>query len=178
MIKRDKTIMIGCDYQDRLFPAVYNTDTLMDKTLRLMKGLKVLGVPVIFTQQYTKGLGHTSEAIREAAGNNDYLEKIRFSAWSVLKDVLPSPEEKPYVLIGGIESHVCVLQTAIELKENGYKVFYVADCASSRSKRDYKLALKRAEQEGIIITSCESILFELLEEAGTETSKAIQRIVK
>ena len=82
------------------------------------------------------------------------------------------------MIVCGIESHICVLQTVIDLAAAGYVPVVVEDCISSRKKHDKKIAVERMRQEGAIVTTSESILFELLREAGTETSKKIQRLIK
>ncbi len=177
-IKRNQTTAVCIDYQERILPAMFGKEELLEKSKKLLEGLKVLQVPICLTQQYTKGLGTTVPEICEAAGTEEYLEKVTFSAYEQVKEKLMPPEEMPYVIICGIESHVCVLQTAIDLKNAGYQPYLVTDCISSRKQQDYDMALERAKQEGIILTTYESILFELLGAAGTPDSKAIQKIVK
>ena len=130
---------------------------------------------MVVTQQYTKGLGMTVEPIRQAVGSEEYVDKIAFSVYDDVKEQL---EGKQFVLLCGIESHICVLQTVIDLKANGYVPVLVTDCVSSRKEKDKEIALKRARQEGAILTTYESVLFELLRVAGTETSKKIQKLIR
>lgn len=177
-IKREKAVAVAIDYQERLLPAMNDKDNLLKNSAKLLEGLKILGVPIYFTQQYTKGLGQTDERMRQAAGKEEYLEKIRFSGYREIAPKLEGPQVQPYVILCGIESHVCVLQTAMEFKEQGYVPVLVTDCVTSRKARDYEMALERAKQEQILLTTCEALLFELLEEAGTQTSKMIQKLVK
>lgn len=177
-IKREKTAVVCVDYQEKLLPAVFDGEALIEKSVKLLEGAKALGLPVYLTQQYTKGLGATIAPICQAAGTEEYVEKLSYSAYPQLKEKLAPPEEMPYVVICGIESHVCVLQTAMELKENGYQPYLVTNCISSRKREDYETALVRARQEGILLTTYEAVLFELLEVAGTPDSKAVQKIVK
>lgn len=177
-IEREKTAAVCIDYQEKILPAVFEGERLIQNSTKLLSGLKTLEIPIYLTQQYTKGLGATVQEICQAAGTEDYLEKLTYSAYPKLREVLPPPAEKPYVVVCGIESHVCVLQTALDLKANGYQPYLVADCVSSRKRGDFEMALERAGQEGILLTTYEAILFELQEEAGNLTSKAIQNIVK
>lgn len=177
-IKCEKTVAVCVDYQEKLLPAVFDSEKLISDSVKLLNGLKTLGVTMYLTQQYTKGLGATIAPIREAAGTEEYLEKIRYSAYSLLEERLVSPEKTPYVIICGIESHVCVLQTAMELKEHGYQPYLVTNCIASRKREDYEAALARAKQEGILLTTYEAVLFELLEIAGTPESKVVQKIVR
>lgn len=168
-IIREKTAAVCVDYQERILPVMTDPETLLQNTVKLLKGLRVLGVPVYLTQQYTKGLGDTVAPIREAAGTSEHLEKLTFSAYPQLREKLLPPEQQPYVLLCGIESHICVLQTAMDLKAHGYQPYLVAD---------HRMALERAKQEGILLTTCEATLFELLAAAGTPDSKAIQKLIK
>lgn len=177
-IIREKTAAVCVDYQERILPAMTDPETLLQNTVKLLKSLRVLGVPVYLTQQYTKGLGDTVAPIREAAGTSEHLEKLTFSAYPQLREKLLPPEQQPYVLLCGIESHICVLQTAMDLKAHGYQAYLVADCLSSRKPADHRMALERAKQEGILLTTCEATLFELLAAAGTPDSKAIQKVIK
>ena len=177
-IEREKTAAVCIDYQEKILPAVFESEQLIENSTKLLNGLKTLEIPIYLTQQYTKGLGATVPEICRAAGTKDYLEKLSYSAYPTLREVLPFPEEKPYVVVCGIESHVCVLQTALDLKANGYQPYLVADCVSSRKRGDYEMALERIRQEGGLLTTYEAILFELQKEAGNLTSRAIQKIVK
>ena len=177
-IQRDKTVAVCIDYQEKIMPAMFGEEQLIVNSTKLLEGLKILGVPTYLTQQYTKGLGTTISQICEAVGTEEYLEKLSFSACEQLLTKLPPAEEIPFVIICGIESHVCVLQTAIDLKANGYQPYLVTNCISSRKESDYAMALERAKQEGVLLTTYESILFELLKEAGTDLSKQIQKVVK
>ena len=126
-IIREKTAAVCVDYQERILPVMTDPETLLQNTVKLLKGLRVLGVPVYLTQQYTKGLGDTVAPIREAAGTSEHLEKLTFSAYPQLREKLLPPEQQPYVLLCGIESHICVLQTAMDLKAHGYQPYLVAD---------------------------------------------------
>lgn len=169
------SVAVAIDYQEKLLPAMNEKDTLLKNSEILLSGLKELDVPIVFTQQYTKGLGMTERSLMEAAGTKEYEEKISFSA----KDVIaPHIQGKKFVIICGIESHICVLQTAIDLKEQGYQPVLVEDCLSSRTAHNKMMALERAKQEGILLTTYESVLFELLKEAGTSKSKVIQKLIK
>lgn len=178
MIRKENAVAICIDLQEKIMPAMWDAELVTGNCKKLISGLKVENVPIYVTQQYTKGLGGTLADIREVLGSDEYIEKITYSAYPVLKDKIKSPQESKYVIIFGIESHVCVLQTAIEFKENGYQPVLVADCMMSRKKEDYDLAIIRAQQEGILVTGIETVLFELDRQAGTPEAKAIQKIVR
>ena len=174
-IERDQAIAVVVDYQEKLVPVMSDTEQLIHNSCILLEGLRILEVPMILTQQYTKGLGMTVEAIAEAAGTKEYIDKIAFTAYDAIKWKLRG---KKYVIVCGIESHNCVLQTVIDLKAAGFVPVLVADCISSRKEGDKQVALERARQEGAIVTTYESLLFELLKVAGTETSKTIQKLIR
>jgi nicotinamidase-related amidase len=145
----------------------------------LIQGLKVLNIPVIVTQQYTKGLGSTIPKLFEVLERTDYIEKVAFSCCDEggFMDELNRLNRR-YVIIAGIEAHVCVLQTTIDLIEKNFQPVIVEDCISSRSLNDKTIAIERMKAEGAIITTCESILFELLRYSGTSEFKEISRLVK
>ena len=111
----------------------------------------------------------------KAAGLTEYREKIAFSAMDVIREDI---QDKKFIILCGIEAHICVLQTLLDLKAEGYVPVLVEDCISSRTAHNKEMAVERAKQEGAIITTYESLLFELLKEAGTERSKKIQRLIK
>ncbi len=174
-ILREEAAALVVDYQEKLVPVMTDNELLIYHSQILLQGLKILDVPMIITQQYTKGLGTTVQSITSAVGKEEYIEKISFSAYEQVKDKIAG---KKFVIVCGIESHICVLQTVIDLAAAGYVPVVVEDCISSRQKNDKEIALKRMSQEGAIITTSESLLFELLRVAGSETSKKIQRLIK
>jgi nicotinamidase-related amidase len=120
-IKRDNTSAILIDFQERLYPFIHDNEKLTRNVVRLIKGLNVLGVKMIVTEQYSKGLGHTIPEIQEAIGNYEHIEKGTFSCCgsSEVCDSL-SNSGKKNIIISGIESHVCVLQTTVDLIAMGY----------------------------------------------------------
>lgn len=175
LLKREEVAAVAVDYQERLMPVMHEKEELLKHSVILLKGLRELGIPVYLTQQYTRGLGMTVKEITEAAGTEEYLEKISYSA---AEEIIPKLGEKKKVILCGIESHICVLQTVIDLKEKGYTPVLVTDCISSRKRRDYEMALERAKQEGAIFTTYEALLFELLGKAGTQEARRIQKLIK
>ena len=174
-ILREEAVALVVDYQEKLVPVMREKELLIYHSQILLQGLKILDVPMIITQQYTKGLGTTVEDITAAIGTEAYVEKISFSAYEQVKEQI---QGKKFVIVCGIEAQICVLQTVIDLAAAGYIPVVVEDCISSRKKYDKKIALERMKQEGAMITTTESLLFELLREAGTDTSKKIQRLIK
>ena len=174
------------DIQERLFPHMIEKDRLEKNSIKLIRGLKTLNVPILFTQQYTKGLGDTIASVKAEAtgtlGPAPVLGPIEKTAFSCCGSVsfmnqLKSREQS-IVLLFGIEAHVCVLQTALDLQETGYSPVVVEDCTSSRKLNDKNIALSRLALEGIRTTIYESLLFELCESADAKEFKEISRIVK
>ena len=174
-IERENTVALVIDYQEKLVPVMDEKERLIQNSSILLAGLKYLGVPMIVTQQYTKGLGITVQEIREAMESDDYIDKISFTAFDSVKEQI---RDKKFVIVCGIEAHICVLQTVIDLVEEGFVPVVVEDCISSRKPNDKEVAIRRMLEEGAIVTTYESLLFELLKIAGTEESKRIQRLIK
>lgn len=179
-INANETAVLVVDYQEKLLPAMSGLEELMDNSKKLLKGLKELGVPMIVTEQYKKGLGPTVPEIAECIGDGlKAYEKLTFSGVCTeeISDAIKALGKKN-ILVCGVEAHVCVLQSVIDLKAQGYNVLLVEDCVTSRKQADKETAVKRAMGEGAFITSAEAVLFELLYAAGTPTFKVISKIVK
>ncbi len=178
-ILRENSIGLVIDIQERLVPAMEENEVLVENCKKLIQGLQILGVPMLVTQQYTKGLGETIEDVKALFTDFQYIEKKDFSCYDepVFAEKLAVSGAKN-VIICGIESHVCVLQTAIDLKAAGYTPVVVSDCVSSRSFDNLDLAAERFRHEGIMMTSFESILFELTRSAGAPGFKDISKLVK
>jgi nicotinamidase-related amidase len=175
----DNVVGLVIDIQERIFPAIWEHEKLTRNVPVLIEGLKALGIPLIVTEQYVKGLGSTIPALSDSIQGIDRIEKASFSCCDEPRFMMGlASSGKDYVVICGIESHVCVLQTAIDLKQNGYHPVVVEDCISSRRENDKMIAIERMRREGVILTTYEAILFELLRYSGGETFKAISRLVK
>lgn len=173
------TVALPVDFQERILPAVENGQDVLDRSVMLVKGLKILGVPFVVPRQYPKGLGDILPEMREALGDYTPGDKLSFSACgeASLKAQFTALSRKN-VIVFGIEAHVCVLQSVIDLKELGYQPILVADCIGSRRRSDMEYAIARARDEGAVVTTAEAILFELTERAGTDVFKSISRLVK
>ncbi len=178
-IKKKLSAGLVIDIQEKLFPHMDQKVELLRRTSILLEGLKVLQVPILLTEQYPRGLGPTLEAISVPLENKTVIEKISFSCCGdpAFMDRLKFLE-RPNVLICGIEAHVCVLQTVIDLLEQDYRPVVVEDCISSRNPEDKRVAVERMRSEGAVISTVESLLFELAKVAGTEEFKAISRLIK
>ncbi len=178
-IKRENCIGLVIDIQEKLFPVMAENETLLANCKKLVEGLQILGIPIGITQQYTKGLGATISEISSLFVPFSFIEKKSFSCPDEpLFAHYLAESGKNNVLICGIESHVCVLQTALDLKENGYEPIVIVDCISSRHLFEKQIAVQRFNLEGIRISTVESILFELTRTADTPEFKSISKLVK
>jgi hypothetical protein len=178
-IFRDRCIGLVIDTQEKLFPHMDAREALSGSMEKLIRGLAILGVPQMWVQQYTKGLGQTIPPLAGLLAPYPRYEKTAFSCCGepTLLSALKLSGRR-CVIVSGIEAHVCVLQTVLDLLALDFMPVVVEDCVSSRHALDRAAALARMRQEGARITTVESVLFELLGAAGTDTFKAISKLVK
>lgn len=178
-ISRDKAGLLVIDIQERLLPAIAGKEGVLQNAIRLIRGASILRVPVFSTEQYRKGLGASVPEIAALLTAPGPIEKMTFSSCGAdgLLSCLKEKNTHDAVLCG-IEAHVCVCQTALDLLENGFRVFVVADAIGSRTVENHRLGLDRMQDAGCIIVSTEMILFELLERAGTDEFKQVLALVK
>ncbi len=178
-ILKNKTIGIFIDIQEKLFPHMQEKEILIKNLIKLSTGLKILNVPIIVTEQYPRGLGFTVTPLKDALEQLVPIEKTAFSTCDEPQFMkVLNESSKKNVILCGIETHVCVLQTSIDLINRGFIPVVIEDCVSSRKTSDKNIALERMRQEGVIISSLESILFELTRYSGTEIFKSISNLVK
>jgi nicotinamidase-related amidase len=165
--------------QDKLWRVMYEKEKLSDNLQRLIRGVQVFNIPIIITEQYPQGIGSTVPEIAALLPGKKPIAKLSFSCCgdtNFLKEL--KAIDRKQVLLTGIESQVCVYQTAIDLLNAGYEVQAVTECISSRTPENRQLGLHRIEESGGKLTGVEMALFELLKTAGTESFKAINKIVK
>ena len=175
------TVLVVIDVQERLIAAMKKGPLVVWNTRRLIDGAKLFDAPVIVTEQYPQGLGPTvPELIAVLPENVPVFEKKTYSACLVPEfvDALRNGENIRKVLLTGIESHVCVLQTALDLLSLGYEVHLVADAVSSRFASDYDIALRRLESSGVMLTTTESALFQWCRTAAAPQFKELSRLVR
>jgi len=178
-IGRDHTAAMVIDIQEKLFPVMNDTVSLLENCKILIKGLQILQIPMIVTQQYSKGLGETIPEISSIIRDFSFIEKRDFSCCGEPEVMVRLMQlNAKNVIICGIESHVCVMQTALDLKASGFVPVIVADAVSSRYVRNYELARERFRNEGILVTSAESVLFELLVTSASQEFKAVLSLIK
>ncbi len=173
---RDKTIFVLIDLQEKFIPVIKKIDKVIKNSRILIKGAEILEIPLIATEQYPKGLGKTIKEI-DLPPNTEIIEKLDFNCMEC-DDFVETIKQFESVVIFGIEAHVCVLQTALAIKNKEIKTYVVADAISSRTEENKQLAIDRMRQHDIEIVSTEMILFELLKKAGTDEFKDISTWIK
>lgn len=175
LIERARSSLLVIDIQERLLPHIDGGQAVLDHAVWLVKVAQRLGVPVMVSEQYPQGIGPTVAVLRELASPESLAEKLHFSCVAArCLDGLPGVE-RPQVVVVGTESHVCVLQTVLDLRAQGREVFVVAEAVGSRKPADKALALERMRAHGAGIVSREMVAFEWLRQAGTDEFREISR---
>jgi nicotinamidase-related amidase len=177
LLQKEKSCLIVIDVQEKLAPHVAHIDKLISSCQWLMRLATELDVPLLVTEHYLQGLGPTIEPLRKLMPGTTDIDKLSFSCmqdpsfqkhWQIVN-------KKQAVLVG-IETHVCVLQTALELLRAGVQVFAVVDAVGSRNELDHHYGLQRMQQAGVQLVTREMVFFEWLEQAGTQTFKALSKV--
>ena len=179
IMKRDDAVVVEVDYQDGFVPVIYDHEKLETRLVQAIRGFRILDVPIIATTQYAKGLGNTTAAVAEALGDFVPIDKRTFSCTGCpeFMEALEEKKKKSVILIG-IETHICVQQTALYLMEKGYSVYLIADCLSARFRENHERGLARLANSGATVTTLESILFELLVDSRDPAFRGISDLVK
>jgi len=178
-LSTETSLLIVIDVQEKIFATMYEQKRVKDNIVRMVEGAKILKVPIIWTEQYSKGLGPTIPELKSALKGHTCYEKITFSCADDDQILKAVEKVKPKdILLCGIEAHVCVYQTAVELIEMGNAVHVVVDAVMSRYKSNHEVALRKMEQVGVNITSVEMALFEFQGAAKGETFKPIAALIK
>lgn len=179
LIKADRSALVVIDVQERLAPAIHEADRVVDNTAVLMQAAARLGVPTLVTEQYPKGLGRTVSPLADLMPDSGPLEKVHFSCAADPGFTLKFGEVgRSQAVLAGMESHVCVNQTALELLEGGTQVFVVADATSSRRPESHRTAMDRLRAAGATIVTTEMVVFEWLQKAGTPEFKEVSKLIK
>jgi nicotinamidase-related amidase len=179
MLKRDQTILVLIDVQGKLAQAMHAREELLSNLQKLIQGLRVLGIPILWLEQNPAGLGPTVPEIAQALSGLQPISKCCFSAFGSerFRAELEQTRRRD-VLLAGIEAHVCVYQTALDLIQAGYTVEVVADAVASRTLQNRQIGLERMRVAGAPPTSTEMALFELLRVAEGPEFKQILKFVK
>ena len=177
-LKRDDTAVLLVDMQERLAAAMdpEALERVVRRCAALVEGARALGMPLVVTEQYPKGLGPTLPWLREKLGEVRPVEKLRFSALG--PDVRRQLGQRPNVVVAGMETHVCVFQTVRDLADAGMRPVLCTDAVLSRFPADREVGLQLAREAGATLSSVEAVLFDLLVEAGTPEFKRISAAVR
>jgi nicotinamidase-related amidase len=173
LLRAADSALVVIDVQERLAMAMPSPEPVVRATAVLLEAAGLLGIPVWLTEQYPKGLGSTvAEVAAKLPAGAQRIEKTSFSACGGLALT------RPQVVLAGMEAHVCVLQTALELAAAGREVFVAADAITSRSEANYINALSRMELGGVVVTNTESVIFEWLRDAANEHFRTISKLIR
>ena len=179
MLDKDNVILLVIDVQEKLFRVMAEKETLAANLLKLVRGCRIMGVPVMVTEQNPTGIGPTLPDLKAALTGSPIFAKHAFSccAEDEFMQMLRSFGRRQ-VIIAGLEAHICVHQTAAGLLQLGYNVHMATDCVSSRSPENKNLALRRLEQDGAKLTGVEMALFEMLKTSACSEFEAISTLIK
>ena len=176
-MSRHDTALLVVDVQEKLLPLIPGHERMVWNIRRLIDGAKLLGLPVLATEQYPKGLGHTAPELAERLGK--IPEKLTFSCTGcpeIFADLGDRGVHK--LLVSGIETHVCVQQTVLDLMATGFRIYVAVDAVAARGAVDHETALRRMESAGATLTTTEAALFEWCQAAGTPEFKEISKLVR
>ncbi|MCJ7482363.1 MAG: hydrolase [Thermodesulfovibrionales bacterium] len=178
-LDKNNTALVIIDIQERLAAVMKMKDAVVNNCLHLIELAKMLDIPIVLTEQYPKGIGQTEEPIRKALPEYRPIEKLTFSCCEEpsFPDAIRKLNKKT-LIVTGMETHICILQTSIGLLREGFNVHLVKDAVCSRTKENWKIACEFMRDAGAVITCTETVLFQLLQIAGTEEFKAISKRIK
>lgn len=183
LLCRSRSQVLVVDVQEKLLPVIAASDRILNEIGLLLDAASVLEVGVTVSEQYPKGLGSTMASIAEHSAVGRTFEKLRFSAADEFVRQVGNSSDQPHqlppqVVLVGIESHICILQTALDLKQSGWDVYVVTNAVGSRQPTDHESALTRMAEAGVSLVTAESVVFEWCEAAGTDQFRQISRLVR
>ncbi len=189
LARRELSHLLLIDLQEKLLPSIPDRDDVVKNCCFLLECCRILGIPASLSEQYPRGLGVTVTPLADHVAVRSRFEKLRFSAAAGFRTtvntqiaessgVLHPEYVQRHVILCGVEAHICVAQTALELIASGLTVFVITDAVASRNGNDRLVALERMRSAGCILTTAEAIAFELCAEAGTPEFKALSQLVK
>lgn len=177
-LDNQNTVLMVIDIQERLVPAMKVANKVIENTNILIAAAKEFNMPIITTEQYPRGLGNTVPELKDHIDSNYLFEKISFTAYT--EDVKLALEKfgRKKIIITGMETHICVFQTIRALLAEGYDVFIASDAVCSRTKENYLNGLELIRDMGAVVSNTETIVFDLLKEAGTPEFKVLSKLIK
>lgn len=178
LLQREKSQILMIDVQERLLPAMAEASAVSANGARLLEAARLLAVPVLVSEQYPQGLGRTVPELAQLAPANAVHEKVEFSCYANAGLRAALSAESRQTVVFGIEAHVCVLQTVLEMAEASLDATVVVDAISSRAELSKSTAIQRMQAAGVRLATTEMVLFEWLRQAGTPDFKAISRLIR
>lgn len=178
IVNKADAVLLLIDLQEKLMQAIYSRDEVSKNVNIMLKAAQLMGIPIVLTEQYPKGLGSTLPELKQNAGLFHYIEKVKFSAYvPEMQDVLTKINRRT-VIVTGVETHICVYQTVRDLIANGFGVHVVKDAVGSRTRENYDNALQLMREVGAVISNAETILFDLLKTSAAFEFKQMSALVK
>lgn len=179
MLSKEQTVFVLVDVQGKLAKMVHDSEAVVENLGKLIQGLRILDIPIIWLEQYPEGLGPTSEDLTQHLTGMEPIQKVSFDACKNPAFIQAIKETgRRQILVAGIETHICVYQTSTGLKSLGYEVQVVADAVSSRTLFNKEIGLEKMKSAGIAATSVETALFELMKTAEGDHFKPILKLLK
>jgi len=179
MLEREKMLLCVIDLQDGLLPKIANVENVVDQSIKLIQFARLLEIPILWTEQYPKGLGRTTARVAAELGEYEPIEKVAFGCFGAPEFVeAVEAAERDQILVVGIEAHVCVMQTVLAGIEMDYDMFVPRDAAGSRNPADAEAAFERMQIEGATVVTTEMAMFEILRAAGTPEFKKVLPLIK
>lgn len=178
VLKKEEAVLFVTDIQEKLIPSMKYGEQVIHNTNTLITIARKLGIPIVVTEQYPKGLGKTVSELSDNLHGSSISEKVTFSGCT--REVTSALEglERKKIIISGMETHVCVFQTVRDLLSLEYEVFVVSDAVCSRTKENYLNGLSLMSSMGAVITNTETVFFDLIKEAGTPLFRELSKLIK
>ena len=179
MLDKTKAALVVIDFQDGLLPSIPVGPAIVPQAVKLIRCCRELGLPILWTEQYPKGLGKTTQVVTQALQGESPIEKVAFGCFGCqLFKESAGAMSRSQLIVTGIETHVCVMQTVLRAQETGYSCFVAVDATGSRTKTDHKAGLTRMQAHGAELVTVEMVVFELMGAAGTPEFKRLLPLIK
>jgi len=177
VLTQEEAVLMVIDIQVKLVPTMKHIDKIIKNTNTMISVAKKLGIPILVTEQYPKGLGKTVSEVIDNLEEVSTYEKITFSSYTSEVTAALEGLGRKKIIITGMETHVCVFQTVRDLLRHGYQVFVVGDAVCSRTKENYLNGLSLMSSMGAVVTNSETVLFDLMKQSGTPVFKELSQLI-
>jgi nicotinamidase-related amidase len=179
ILTKENSILLVIDYQEKLLAAFNEPDPFIDCSIKLIKFAQILKLPVVWTEQYPKGLGRTIEKVRVELRGMTPVEKTSFSCFGEPHFISHLSEfQRKQLIVCGIETHICIEQTVLDALDAGYQAHVIIDACGSRKKSDHKTGLRKMGSAGAIMSSFEMALYEILGRSDSPEFREVLKLVK